>query len=517
MPAATDEPSDIAPVLEARAITKTFPGVIANQDVDFALHRGEIHCLLGENGAGKSTLMNVLYGLYQPDGGEIAVGGEAVRFDNSADAIDRGIGMVHQHFQLIPTFTVAENVALGHETSRRGRLDLDATRNRITEIGARYGLSVDPDAIAGDLSVGVQQRVELIKALERDAEILILDEPTAVLTPGEVDDFFGVVRTLVDKGKSIVFITHKLREVLAVADRITVLRGGRSVGEADPTTATEQDLANLMVGRDVVFTIDKPPATPTAAVLTVRDLTVADDRGIETVRSLGLTVRAGEIFGIAGVEGNGQREVVEAIAGMRDIVGGTITLGDDDITGSTPRQIADLGVGHVPEDRARHGMVGAFSVADNMVLNRYHHQPFSQRFLRRDAPIRELATRLVEQFDVRTPGIDAPVQTLSGGNQQKVIVAREMSRPLRLLVVAQPTRGLDVGSIEFIHRRIVEIRDEGVGVLLVSAELDEILSLSDRIGVLYRGELVGEFDRADTSREQVGLLMATGRAAGVPA
>ncbi len=503
---------DVPVVLEARQITKTFPGVIANQDIDFELRSGEIHCLLGENGAGKSTLMNVLYGLYQPDGGEILVRGEPVRLDSSSDAIDLGIGMVHQHFQLIPTFTVAENVALGHETSRRGRLDLDVTRARIREIGTRYGLAVDPDAVVGDLSVGVQQRVELIKTLERDAEILILDEPTAVMTPGEVDDFFEVVRTLVDKGKSIVFITHKLREVLAVADRITVLRGGLTVGSADPATATQQDLANLMVGRDVVFTIEKQPASPGAPVLRVDRLTVADDRGAETVRSLGLTVRAGEIFGIAGVEGNGQRELVEAITGMRSAVGGTVMLGDDDITGANPRTVADLGVGHVPEDRNRHGLVGAFSVADNVVLNRYHKRPFSRGLLRREAPIRELATRLVEQFDIRTPSIDAAAHTLSGGNQQKVIVAREMSRTLRLLVVAQPTRGLDVGSIEFIHHRIVEMRDNGVAVLLVSAELDEILSLSDRIGVLYRGELAGEFDRDATSREQVGLLMASGRA-----
>ena len=328
---------DVPVVLEARKITKTFPGVIANQDIDFELRAGEIHCLLGENGAGKSTLMNVLYGLYQPDGGEILVRGEPVRLDSSSDAIELGIGMVHQHFQLIPTFTVAENVALGHETSRRGRLDLDATRARIHDIGTRYGLAVDPDAVVGELSVGVQQRVELIKTLERDAEILILDEPTAVMTPGEVDDFFEVVRTLVDKGKSIVFITHKLREVLAVADRITVLRGGLTVGSADPSTATQQDLANLMVGRDVVFTIEKPPASPGAPVLRVDGLTVADDRGTETVRSLGLTVRAGEIFGIAGVEGNGQRELVEAITGMRSTVGGTVMLGDDDITGANPR------------------------------------------------------------------------------------------------------------------------------------------------------------------------------------
>ena len=507
MPAEDDAP----PVLEAREVTKRFPGVIANQNVSFELRKGEIHCLLGENGAGKSTLMNVLYGLYQPDGGDILVRGEHVHLDSSSDAIALGIGMVHQHFKLIPTFTVAENVALGHESRSRGRLDLAATRARIVDISGRYGLAVDPDAVVGDLSVGEQQRVELVKALERDAEILILDEPTAVLTPGEVDEFFSVLRTLIDKGKSIVFITHKLREVLAVADRITVLRHGRDVGTADPRTATQQDLANLMVGRDVVMTVDKPPARPGEPVLELRHLSVTDDRGLDAVRSLDLTVRAGEIYGIAGVEGNGQRELVEAVTGMRTASDGAVTIGGEDVTGATPRHIADLGVGHVPEDRGRHGLVGPFSIADNLVLNQYHRRPFSERFLRRDAPIRERASRLVEQFDVRTRSIDVPVQNLSGGNQQKVIVAREMSRSLRLLVVAQPTRGLDVGSIEFIHRRIVEIRDEGVAVLLVSAELDEVLSLADRIGVLYRGELVGSFDREDATREQVGLLMASGR------
>ena len=501
---------DAAVVLEARGITKTFPGVVANQDVDLSLRAGEIHCLLGENGAGKSTLMNVLYGLYQPDGGEVLVHGEQVRFDSSADAIAQGIGMVHQHFQLIPTFTVSENVALGNETSRRGRLDLDDTRDRIRDISTRYGLHVDPDALVGELSVGVQQRIELIKALYRDAEILFLDEPTAVLTPGEVDEFFGVVRGLVDKGKSIIFITHKLREVLAVADRITVLRLGRSVGTADPVTATEQDLANLMVGRDVVFTVHKAPATPGEPVLRTEGLTVIDERGVTAVADLDLTVRAGEILGIAGVEGNGQRELVEAVTGMRTASGGTVSVLGTDTTHASPRTVADLGVGHVPEDRNRHGVVGAFSIVDNVVLNRYHHAPFSQRALRREGPMRELASTIVEEFDVRTPHIDAAAHTLSGGNQQKVIVGREMTRDVRLLVVAQPTRGLDVGSIEFIHRRIVEMRDSGVAVLLVSAELDEILSLSDRIGVLYRGRLVGELDRAEATREQIGLLMASG-------
>jgi simple sugar transport system ATP-binding protein len=505
------------PVLEARGITKTFPGVVANQDIDFTLYRGEVHCLLGENGAGKSTLMNVIFGLYRPDAGELRVEGEPVAFDSSSDAIARGIGMVHQHFQLIPVFTVAENIVLGNELRRGVLLDLDAARRRIIELGERYGLAVDPDARVEDLSVGEQQRVELVKALFREADILILDEPTAVLTPGEVDEFFGVVRSLVEQGKSIVFITHKLREVLAVADRITVLRDGRLVGSADPESATQQRLANLMVGRDVIFEVEKGPARPQEPRLRVEHLVVRDDRGIATVRDLGFEVRAGEIFGVAGVEGNGQRELVEALAGMRTPEAGTIRIDGTDTTHATPREVSEMGVGHVPEDRNKHGLIGTFSVADNLVLNNYFKRPFAQRFVRNRRPVREHAAALVDHYDIRTPGVEVPVDNLSGGNQQKVIIARELSGEPRLLLVAQPTRGLDVGSVEFIHRRIVEMRDHGIAVLLVSAELDEILSLSDRIGVLYRGELVGEFDRADATRERLGLLMASGRDAAAEA
>jgi simple sugar transport system ATP-binding protein len=498
------------PVLEVRGVTKRFPGVIANQDIDFTLHAGEIHCLLGENGAGKSTLMNVVFGLYQPDAGEILVRGEPVRYRSSADAIARGMGMVHQHFKLIPVFTVAENVVLGDEIRKGPLLDLETARERIRELGQRYGLAVDPDALVSDLSVGEQQRVELVKALYREADILILDEPTAVLTPGEVDDFFAIVRNLVDQGKSIVFITHKLREVLAVADRITVLRLGRVAGTADPRTATQQSLANLMVGRDVVFEVDKGPAHPTVPILRVRGLEVDDDRGSQTVRGLDLEVRAGEIFGVAGVEGNGQRELVEALTGIRAIGGGTVEIAGTDVTGWSPRAITELGVGHVPEDRGKHGLVSTFSIADNLVLNRYHHAPFSRRFLRQDGPILEQARELVQRFDVRARAVTDPVSTLSGGNQQKVIIARELSGEPRLLFAAQPTRGLDVGSIEFIHRRLIELRDQGCAVLLVSAELDEILALSDRIGVLYRGALVGTFERPAATREHLGLLMASG-------
>ena len=501
---------DRTPVLDVRGVTKTFPGVIANEDVDMVLYEGEIHCLLGENGAGKSTLMNVVFGLYQPDRGTIRVRGEQVAFHGVSDAIDHGIGMVHQHFQLIPVFTVAENVILGNELVKGPLLDMKEARRRIRELGDRYGLRVDPDAKVGDLSVGEQQRVELVKALFREADILILDEPTAVLTPGEVDDFFAVVRNLVDQGKSIVFITHKLREVLAVADRITVLRGGRVAGIADPATATQQSLANLMVGRDVVFQVEKTPASPGQPVLRIRDLRVEDERKVQTVNGFSVEVRSGEIFGVAGVEGNGQRELVEAIAGMRHKIGGHVEILGRDATRMTPRQITELGVAHIPEDRNKHGLVGAYTIADNLVLNRYYQQPFSRRGIRDTSAIDEEAKRLVGQFDVRTPGIDVPANTLSGGNQQKVIVARELTGDVEVLVVAQPTRGLDVGSIEFIHKQIIGLRDRGAAVLLVSAELDEILSLSDRIGVLYRGRLVGMFDAADATRERLGYLMATG-------
>ena len=505
---------DQEPVLEVRHITKTFPGVVANSDINFKLNQGEIHCLLGENGAGKSTLMNVVFGLYQPDpGGQILVSGREVDFESSADAIAQGIGMVHQHFQLIPVLTVLENVVLGDELKNGPFLDRRTARARINDLSKTYGLHVDPDDLVSDLSVGEQQRVELIKALFREADILILDEPTAVLTPGEVDVFFSVVANLIASGKSIVFITHKLREVLAVADQITVLRGGKVVGTADPETATQASLASLMVGRDVVFEVEKGPARPKQAVLSVRNLDVNDDRGAETVRDLSLEVHAGEIFGVAGVQGNGQRELVESLTGMRAAQGGSVLLGGADITDANPRKVADLGVGHIPEDREKHGTIGSLSVADNLVLNSYFRAPFSRRGIRDEAAIAANATELVEKYDIRTPGIDVPIGNLSGGNRQKCIVARELSREIGLLVAAQPTRGLDVGSIEFIHNQIIDRRDAGVAVLLVSAELDEILSLSDRIGVMYHGALLAIVERADATREDIGVLMAGGEVA----
>ncbi len=499
-------------LLEVDNVTKTFPGVVANEKVSLTLTEGEIHCLLGENGAGKSTLVNMVFGLFKPDSGAIRVRGQKTNFNNSGDAINMGIGMVHQHFQLIPVFTVAENIILGNEVTKNGLLNLDTARQKILALAKRYGLAVNPDAIVGELSVGEQQRVELIKALFRDADILILDEPTAVLTPGEVDDFFGVVKSLTQQGKSIIFITHKLREVLAVADRITVLRSGKVVGSTVASGVTQQSLANLMVGRDVVFQIEKPPSTPGSLALKAQDLRVHDDRGVQTINGLDIEVRANEIFGIAGVEGNGQRELVEAICGMRSVSGGYIKMLGQETTNWNPRQINRLGVAHIPENRSKHGVVAQYSIADNLVLNRYNHKKYSKKGVRNTAAINTEAANLVKQFDVRTTGTQAAISTLSGGNQQKVIVARELTADPQILIVAQPTRGLDVGSIEFIHRQIIALRDRGVAVLLVSAELDEIMSLSDRIGVLYRGRLAATVEAADATREQLGLLMATGSA-----
>lgn len=500
----------VAPALRVRGLTKRFPGVVANADVDLTLERGEILCLLGENGAGKSTLMNVVYGLYQPDEGAIEVSGRQVLFHSSADAIASGIGMVHQHFQLIPVMTVAENLVLGKELRKGPFLDIEGARRRVRELSRAYGLDVDPDAKVGHLSVGAQQRVELLKALYRDADILILDEPTAVLTPQEVVQFFRVVKTLVGAGKSVVFITHKLREVVAVADKVIVMRAGRVVAAMGARDADEQTLATLMVGREVGFTVVKSVARPAGVVLDVKDLHVADDRGHVTVRGMSFDVRAGEVLGIAGVEGNGQRELVESLAGMRAPVAGNITIMGRDTGRWSPRKVERLGVGHVPEDRGKHGLVGSYSIADNLVLNRYHRREFSQYGVMNRSALSRNATAAIDAFDVRAPSPNAVVSTLSGGNQQKIVMARELSGELHLLLVAQPTRGLDVGSIEFIHRRIIERRDSGVAVLLVSAELDEILSLADRVGVLYRGELAAVMERSDATREEIGLLMAGG-------
>ncbi|MEI2608779.1 MAG: ABC transporter ATP-binding protein [Candidatus Promineifilaceae bacterium] len=496
-------------VLEAKGITKRFPGVIANDRVDLLLRRGEILALLGENGAGKSTLMNMLYGLYHPDEGEIWIKGEKVSLKSPRDAIARGVGMVHQHFQLVPVMTVAENVMLGAETTRGlGMLDARAAANRIHALSQQYGLQVDPTAVVEDLAVGSQQRVEIIKALYRDADILILDEPTAVLTPQEANELFRIMRDLTARGVSIIFITHKLKEVLAVADRIGVLRRGRVVGTADPKTATEASLAEMMVGRQVLLQVEKEDAQPGQPILQIRDLQVIDERGHRAVKGLSLEVHAGEILGIAGVEGNGQRELVEALTGLRPIAGGAVLIGGQDCTHFSPRQITEIGTAHIPEDREKHGLVMPYPISDNMVLNRYYQPPYARGLVMNQEKIVADGQKLVDQYDVRTPNVLTPASSLSGGNKQKVIVAREFSHPTKLLIAAQPTRGIDVGSIEFIHKQIIAQRDQGVAVLLVSAELDEVLSLADRVAVLFDGKVVKILPIEEATRERVGLLMA---------
>jgi simple sugar transport system ATP-binding protein len=496
-------------VLEAKDIRKQFPGVLANDKVNLTLRRGEILALLGENGAGKSTLMNVLYGLYRPDGGEIAIKGETVTLHSPGDAIARGVGMVHQHFQLVPVMTVAENVILGAEVTRAGGyIDKREANRRVRELSEQYGLAIDPTAEVDDLPVGLQQRVEIIKALYRHADILILDEPTAVLTPQEANELFRIMRELTERGVSIIFITHKLKEVLAVADRIVVLRGGRVAGTADPKTSTEASLAELMVGRKVILQVEKDDAHPAAPVLSIDDMQVRDDRKHLAVKGLSLEVRAGEILGVAGVQGNGQREFVEALTGLRSMESGRVTIAGEDATGKSPRAITELDVAHIPEDREKHGFVGSYTIAENLVLNRYYRAPFSRRAVLDRKEIAENGARLVKQFDVRTPSIYTHAGNLSGGNKQKVIVAREFSRPVKLLIANQPTRGIDVGSIEFIHKQIVAQRDAGVAVLLVSAELDEILSLSDRVAVMFDGRVVKTLPIEEATRERVGLLMA---------
>lgn len=495
-------------LLAARGITKQFPGVLANDDVTVELRPGRILALLGENGAGKSTLVNMLFGMYRPDSGEVIIKDEVVELKGPDDAISRGIGMVHQHFQLVPPMSVVENIVLGGEPSTRGMVDLAEARRRVVELSERFGLDVDVDANVEDLPVGTQQRVEILKALYRDADVLILDEPTAVLTPQETDHLLGVLRELTARGVGIVFITHKLREVLAVADDVVVLRGGKVVGSTTPSETDETGLAEMMVGRSVVLRVDKGPASPGDVVLSVEDLVVGDDRGQTAVDGLSLEVRSGEILGIAGVEGNGQRELVEAITGLRRPSAGRMSIDGHDIMGAAPRSVATIGVGHIPEDREKHGVIGVYSVAENSVLNRYHRPPFSLRWLLQRDKISAHAEQIVEEFDVRTPGIATSVGSLSGGNKQKLIVGREFSDEISLLIAAQPTRGIDIGAIEFIHRRIVEQRDRGVGVLLVSAELDEVLGLADRVAVLYEGQVVAVLDAGEADRERIGLLMA---------
>jgi ABC-type uncharacterized transport system ATPase subunit len=501
---------DDAPVLELRGITKEFPGTLANDHIDLDLARGEVHALLGENGAGKSTLVNVLYGLYRPDEGEIRVRGTPVAFHSPRDAIAQGIGMVHQHFMLIPVMTVAENIVLGSEPSEKGIfLDYSAARARVRELAGAFGFGLDPDARVEDITVGQQQRVEIVKALFRSAEILILDEPTAVLTPQESAELFGILRTLTREGMSIIFITHKLNEVLDIADRVTVLRRGKLIETLETSTATEASLARLMVGREVLLRVDKETHPAGEPLLEVEGLSVRDDRGLQKVKDVSFQVRAGEIVGIAGVDGNGQTELIDALSGLRKPESGRIVLAGTDVTGDSVRAHFDDGLGHIPEDRQRRGLVLEFSIAENVALHEYRKPPDSRFGWLRPRELVERARKLIREFDVRGGGPQTEAKALSGGNQQKVILAREIDRDPKVLIAAQPTRGLDVGAIESIHRRLVEERDEGRGVLLVSLELEEVLSLSDRILVLFEGELVGEFPPT-TSEEELGLAMTGG-------
>jgi ABC-type uncharacterized transport system ATPase subunit len=612
----------MAPILSMQNVTKRFPGVLANDRISFSLDQGEVLAFLGENGAGKSTLMNILYGLYTPDEGEVAVRGQPVQIHDPNDAIRLGIGMVHQHFQLVPVFTVAENIVMGIEPTRfpfswktmglacgvaaalflvsgliiglgaqavsagliaaavvaglyglvsllgfltrwkfslyfpvvavagallltalavylkaqdriplliamailfaaasypamkviRTALDQNTASRRIRALSDQYGLSVDPDALVGTLPVGIQQRVEILKTLYRQAEILILDEPTAVLTPQETDELFEIMHALEAQGKSIIFISHKLREVMTIADRIVVLRNARVVGETRPAETSEEQLAEMMVGREVALVVDKGPASPGEIVLEVSGLTAIDRRQQPALRGVDLFVRAGEVLGVAGVQGNGQTELVEVLTGLQPATGGSVHIVGHDVTNAPPRQVTELGVAHIPEDRQRDGLVMSFPIYDNLRLVTYYQQPFADGPTVRFDDLYDYADRVVKEFDVRTPSIALPAQNLSGGNQQKVIVGRELSRPIKLLIAAQPTRGLDVGSIEYIHRRLIQKRDEGCAVLLVSAELDEIMALSDRISVIYGGRIVGTMDADKVTREELGLLMAGAQA-----
>lgn len=495
--------------IELSGITKRFGEVVANSDVHLSVGEGEVLGLLGENGAGKTTLMNVLSGLYRPDAGKILIDGTPVHFADARAAILAGIGMVHQHFMLVPVFTVAENVVLGVEpTGPLDWLDLEKARSKVVRIGTEHGLAVNPDAIVEELPVGVQQRVEIIKVLFRDAQVLIFDEPTAVLTPDEVDEFFAIVNSLKQAGKALIFISHKLHEIRKVATRISVLRDGAIVGEADPATVSDAELAEMMVGRPVGLTVARTAGSPGANLLNVQGLRVLSERDEFAVDGVDLSVRAGEIVGIAGVHGNGQTELVEAITGLRKVASGTITLLNEDITRASARTCHRLGIAHIPEDRRRMGLIGEFTVAENIVLNSYYDPRFARGVSLRWHDVYETAARDVEAFDVRTASIFSHADTLSGGNQQKLVVARELSRDIKILVAAQPTRGLDVGSVEYVHERMLAARDAGVGVLLVSTELDEIMALSDRILVMFRGHFARAFEGGKATAGEIGLAMA---------
>lgn len=493
-------------------IRKEFGTFVANDNITLQLRKGEIHALLGENGAGKSTLMNVLFGLYQPEGGEIRVRGEKVNIENPNIANDLGIGMVHQHFMLVEKFTVTENIILGSEPKSGLTVDRATARKKVMDISEQYGLRIDPDAKIEDISVGMQQRVEILKTLYRGAEILIFDEPTAVLTPQEIQELIQIMKRLIEEGKSIILITHKLKEIMQVADRCTVIRRGRYIGTVDiDETVNEDRLAEMMVGREVNFDAEYSKADPQQVVLDVQKLVVKDSRGLKAVDGLDLQIRSGEILGIAGIDGNGQTELIEAISGLKKPESGKVMLNGKDVTGFTPRKVTESGVGHIPQDRHKHGLVLDYTIRDNMVLQTYYKEPFSKRGLMNYKAVAEKAKALIEKFDVRTPSVDVPARALSGGNQQKAIIAREVDRSPDLLIAAQPTRGLDVGAIEFIHEQLIKEREKGRAVLLISFELEEILHVADRIAVLYEGKIVGIRDPKETTEQELGFLMAGGK------
>lgn len=497
-------------VIEMIGITKIFPGTVANDDVNFELLKGETHVLLGENGAGKTTLMNILYGLYQPEKGEILVNGKPVKMNNPNDAIKLGIGMVHQHFMLVHNFTVAENIVLGMEPKVGLRVDIKKAIKDVKDIADKYGFNIDPKAVIEDISVGQQQKVEILKALYRGADVLILDEPTAVLTPQEIDELGAIIDNLKGEGKSVILITHKLKEVMKMSDRVTIIRRGKVTGTVKTKETNIDQLAELMVGRKVNLIVKKDEAKLGDEILSVENLIVMDARGVEAVKGVDLTVRAGEIVGLAGVDGNGQTEFIEALTGLRKPESGNIKLRDKDIFGKNPRQITDSGLAHIPEDRHKRGLILKYSLFENSVLGIYHKKPFSNGIAMNYNEIRKHCQKLIEEFDVRTPNDEVPASALSGGNQQKLIAAREIAKDPDLMIAAQPTRGIDVGAIEYIHKRLVEERDKGKAVLLVSLELDEVLALSDRIAVMYDGKIVDILDRKEADEKKLGILMAGG-------
>ena len=495
-------------VLTLTGIVKAFPGVLANDHVDFSLKKGEIHTLLGENGAGKTTLVNILYGLYTPDAGEIRINGQKIQIKKPSDALSHGIGMVHQHFMLIPIMSVAENIMLGNETRKYGLIDGESAKRRIRDLARQYNFDIDPDDLVEDLPIGSQQRVEIIKALYRKAEILILDEPTAVLTTQESAELFSILRSMKAEGKSIIFISHKLKEVLEISDIITVLRDGKVVGSVKPGDTDEQQLASMMVGRQVILQVAKEKMKKGDPVLTVKDLSVHDQRELRAVNNVSFTVHAGEIYGIAGVQGNGQTELIQALTGLVGFQAGEIWINNKRVSGENPREVTVLGTAHIPEDRQQYGLVLPYPLRDNLILCSYYARPFSRHRILNIPSITAEATRLLEEYDIKAPGIGTITDTLSGGNQQKTVVARELAREIKLLIAAQPTRGLDVGSIEYIHKKIIEARDNRRAVLLVSTELDEIMSLADTIAVMYKGEIIETMRSDEATKEKIGLLMA---------